>query len=411
MYIFYENANIDNDPFDIFFEAAPANTYELRDALYPKIEEVLKTPEGNRKFMRIVEDYFNRNSSKLAAIGPLYMIPFTYDDKGKLFGLFGMTEKDTIEIISGVLKKVNEKANWLFIKNNPVYTLLFFIIRFYTIKKDNKGLNSALAITAMAYYPSIWDKYYSGFQPDPAVMKYTIDNLSQRFIIKKAGTIFNTLTTSIQNSWRFHEKNIINGADSNVIAFIQRIRNDQNSLMKKIKNAYMENKKLNLRVNTSVDAYDDAIVVDTENDTNRVESVTNKIVLNILINGVDLKICDFASNASGVSKIELRNAITQITVEKNSDDMKSFVESILFIYLYDEKHTFEEINSKAFIAFALALFKKSNSKNTNISNIKKKLDKWGTDTGIYGKYGRLATRIDYTKGIFLYFVMCIQKYC
>ena len=30
-------------------------------------------------------------------------------------------------------------------------------------------------------------------------------------------------------------------------------------------------------------------------------------------------------------------------------DMRLFIESILFLYLYDEKHSFNEINSKQFI--------------------------------------------------------------
>ena len=58
----------------------------------------------------------------------------------------------------------------------------------------------------------------------------------------------------------------------------------------------------------------------------------------------------------------------------------------------------------------IALFKKTNSTDSNISNIKKMLDKWGTDSGLYGKFSRVATRIDYTKGIYLFFILCIQKY-
>ena len=82
----------------------------------------------------------------------------------------------------------------------------------------------------------------------------------------------------------------------------------------------------------------------------------------------------------------------------------------VFRNLYDEKHTFDEINSREFISFSLVLFKKTNSKNSNVINIKKMLDKWGEDSGIYGKFERLGTRIDYTKAIFLYFILSIQKY-
>lgn len=405
-----------DDPLNTFLEsvslmveASTTLTYYFKDALYPKIEAVLKTPDGKKKFLRIVEEYVNKNNTKLTAIGPMYLIPFTYEDKDKIFKLFNLTEKETIKIITEVINKINEKASWVFIKQNPIYTVLYYVIRYFTINRDDKLLNSALLITALAYYPSIWSKYYK-FPPDPGIMQYTIDNLSNRFIIKKSSHMFSTLVYSIQNSWRFHEKLIIDGSDANCVKFIQRIRNDQNSLMKKIKNAYMENYKKGLRVQTSVDSYDDSVVVDNENDTNRVESLTNKVVLQMLVNGLDLRISDSAASVSNVSKIELRNYISKILIENNSEDMKSFIESILFIYLYDEKHTFDEINSREFISFSLVLFKKTNSKNSNVINIKKMLDKWGEDSGIYGKFERLGTRIDYTKAIFLYFILSIQKY-
>ena len=90
--------------------------------------------------------------------------------------------------------------------------------------------------------------------------------------------------------------------------------------------------------------------------------------------------------------------------------MYNFIESILFLYLYNEKHTFQDINSKQFILFAVELFKKTNSKDKNINNIKTTLDKWGEDSGLYGKFTRVATRVDYTKGMYLYFILSIQKY-
>ena len=263
---------------------------------------------------------------------------------------------------------------------------------------------------ALAVYPSIFYKYFRNWTINTGVMQYTIDNLSQRFVIKKSSHLFGALTYFIQNSWKSHEKNIINGSDDNCVQFAWRVHNDQNSFMKKIAQNYNSNKNQGLMVTTDVDSYDDNAVVDVENDTNKVSAMVDKIVMQIIVNGIDLRLCDFAANAANVSKIELRNYLMKIISDKNSNDMKSFIESILFIYLYYEKKTYEEINSKVFLSFALALFKKTNSKDTNISNIKKMLDKWGTDSGVYGKFTRVATRIDYTKGIYLFFILCIQKY-
>ena len=397
------------DELYIIEEKAELESYFIRDELYSKEEKVLDTPERSKKFSRYVGDFINRNSSKLTTIGPLYLVPFNYSDKNVYYELFNVTEKEIVDLVKKVIAQVNEKAKWRLITQNPIFVLFYCVIRYFTIKKDSKQLNNALIITSLAFYPSMFTKYFR-YPPNEGIMQYTIDNLSKRFLIKNSKHIFGTLSTSIQNSWKFHEKDFIDGSDKEVIRFIQRIRNDQNSLMKKIANEYRINHSKGLIVTTSVDSYEDSIVVDNENDSNKVENTTNKIVTKLLINGVNLKLCDFAANATRVSKIELRNYLSKIITEKNNSDMKAFVESILFLYLYDEKHTFEEINSKQFVAFALLIFKKTNSKNENILNIKNTLDKWGKDSGIYSKFTRIATRVDYSKAIFLYFIMAIQQY-
>ena len=312
-------------------------------------------------------------------------------------------------MVDKITKQVNDKANWRLFKNNPIFFIFYCCIRYATLSKDAKLLNSALIAMALSVYPSIFAKYFR-YEPNPNIMQYTIDNLSNRFIIKKSNHIFGTLTYSIQSSWKFHEKDFSRGADQDVIRFIQRIRNDQNSLLKKIANAYQTNYKKGLFVTTQVDAYDDNINVDNVNNTNKVETLSNKIVLSMLTNGVDLRIADFAANAAQVSKLDLRNYISLIINEKESETMKEFISSILFLYLYTDSHEPDEIRSKEFIGYALQLFKKTNSKDKNVTNIKTTLDKWGTSSGIYRKFSRSATRVDYTKAIFMYFILSIQMY-
>jgi hypothetical protein len=411
MFIFFENAQDDYDIEPMYFSEASSDslTYIIKDELYPKIDAVLSTDQGKRNFNNIIGRYVSRNNDKLTTSGPQYLIPFTMKDKQEYFDLFSVSDTEVAALVDKITKQVNDKANWRLFKNNPIFFIFYCCIRYATLAKDAKLLNSALIAMALSVYPSIFAKYFR-YEPNPNIMQYTIDNLSNRFIIKKSNHIFGTLTYSIQSSWKFHEKDFSRGADQDVIRFIQRIRNDQNSLLKKIANAYQTNYKKGLFVTTQVDAYDDNINVDNVNNTNKVETLSNKIVLSMLTNGVDLRIADFASNAAQVSKLDLRNYISLIINEKESETMKEFISSILFLYLYTDSHEPDEIRSKEFIGYALQLFKKTNSKDKNVTNIKTTLDKWGTSSGIYRKFSRSATRVDYTKAIFMYFILSIQMY-
>ena len=411
MFIFFENAQDDYDIEPMYFSEASSDslTYIIKDELYPKIDAVLSTDQGKRNFNNIIGRYVSRNNDKLTTSGPQYLIPFTMKDKQEYFDLFSISDTEVAALVDKITRQVNDKANWRLFKNNPIFFIFYCCIRYATLSKDSKLLNSALIAMALSVYPSIFAKYFR-YEPNPNIMQYTIDTLSNRFIIKKSNHIFGTLTYSIQSSWKFHEKDFSRGADQDVIRFIQRIRNDQNSLLKKIANAYQTNYKKGLFVTTQVDAYDDNINVDNVNNTNKVETLSNKIVLSMLTNGVDLRIADFASNAAQVSKLDLRNYISLIINEKESETMKEFISSILFLYLYTDSHEPDEIRSKEFIGYALQLFKKTNSKDKNVTNIKTTLDKWGTSSGIYRKFSRSATRVDYTKAIFMYFILSIQMY-
>ena len=411
MFIFFENAQDNYDIEPMYFSEASSDsfTYIIKDELYPKIDAVLSADQGKRNFNNIIGRYVSRNNDKLTTSGPQYLIPFTMKDKQEYFDLFSTSDTEVAALVDKITKQVNDKANWRLFKNNPIFFIFYCCIRYATLAKDAKLLNSALIAMALSVYPSIFAKYFR-YEPNPNIMQYTIDNLSNRFIIKKSNHIFGTLTYSIQSSWKFHEKDFSRGADQDVIRFIQRIRNDQNSLLKKIANAYQTNYKKGLFVTTQVDAYDDNINVDNVNNTNKVEALSNKIVLSMLTNGVDLRIADFASNAAQVSKLDLRNYISLIINEKESETMKEFISSILFLYLYTDSHEPDEIRSKEFIGYALQLFKKTNSKDKNVTNIKTTLDKWGTSSGIYRKFSRSATRVDYTKAIFMYFILSIQMY-
>lgn len=411
MFIFFENAQDNYDIEPMYFSEASNDsfTYIIKNELYPKIDAVLSTDQGKRNFNNIIGRYVSRNNDKLTTSGPQYLIPFTMKDKQEYFDLFSISDTEVAALVDKITKQVNDKANWRLFKNNPIFFIFYCCIRYATLAKDAKLLNSALIAMALSVYPSIFAKYFR-YEPNPNIMQYTIDNLSNRFIIKKSNHIFGTLTYSIQSSWKFHEKDFSRGADQDVIRFIQRIRNDQNSLLKKIANAYQTNYKKGLFVTTQVDAYDDNINVDNVNNTNKVEALSNKIVLSMLTNGVDLRIADFASNAAQVSKLDLRNYISLIINEKESETMKEFISSILFLYLYTDSHEPDDIRSKEFIGYALQLFKKTNSKDKNVTNIKTTLDKWGTSSGIYRKFSRSATRVDYTKAIFMYFILSIQMY-
>lgn len=391
----------------------------FKDRVGVKVDVVLSNPINVKKFNGIVNNFINRNIDKLTKSGPCDMIPFTDNDHKALFDLFGFNY--TIDTrpkvtspndITNMIKEFSklEGIKLTFFETNPSQVLLYYVIRYFTMHHDEKSLNAALSIYALCVYPLMFNKYFPHGVLEP-FMVYTIDNLTNKFIIKRSKHLFGALTTSIKGSYETHEKKFPRGNDTDMISWVERIRNDQNSLFKKIMNEYMKNWKAGNAAKQTNELFDgDTPIVDEiENATVSVQNIVQRVLLPIVENGVDILRAEAAAKMSGVSVSDCRYFLTLIITAKNVDSVQSFVESILFLYLYEDKRTERDIRSQYFLAWAQSLFKKTNSKNKNINNINAILNTWADETGIYKKFAREASRINYKKAIFFYIILCIQK--
>ena len=395
---------------DIFLEAENTNSHIIIDKLYPTIKEVLDTPQGDRKFKQLVGNFMDRNSTKLHTSGPLYMIPFGDIDKSQYFTLFKINPKDVQAMVLEITNQINAGSDFKLLRGNPIFWVFYCCIRYYTIKKDEKGINTSLAIYALSAYPSVYDTFFK-YPPNEAVMQYTMDNLSEKYLMKRGGHVFGGLFLSIKHSYEFLKPFMQDGSDKEIIRFIQRIRNDQKSMIKNICDQYMKNHAKGLRVKLTKDSYDEVqLDIDTDNNTTVVEITANNIVNQIITNGLDLRRVTICKDLANIGLSDCRFYLSKIIAVKYTEEIQAFIHAILFLYLYDEHKKKEDINSSNFLVWSSELFRKTNSNNKNIKCIKDTLDKWGEETGVHSKFKREASRVNYNKAIFWYFILSIQYY-
>ena len=403
----------------LYLEATSPNTTIVKDSLYPRIAEVLSTVQGDREFKILVGKYLNDNHSKLYTAGPQYLIPFTDKQKAEYFKLFKIAPSEVLAYVKDILKSIGSNSKFIYLTQNPILWVFYCCVRYYHLTKNEKGFNTAITIYALAVYPSVYSVTFP-YKCNADVMQYTIDHLTNRYTISKAGNIFATLFTSIKSSTEFFIGNkkstdhnrFVTSTDAEVIQFIQRIHNDQKSLMRYIMNEYMDNYRKGLRVSNNLDS-SDVVQNDPskENNTSIVDSVANKIVLNMITHGLNLTLVSNAkAMCPSISLAECRFYISRIVTSKYDNDMEDFIKAVLFRFMYDDHHDREDINSASFIMWSTKLFRQTNSNNENIAIIKELLTKWATETGIYTKYSREGTRNDYKRCIFFYFIFAIQFY-
>lgn len=352
----------------------------------------------------------DKNNEKLNTPGPQYLIVFADNDKEEYFKLFDVTKKEITDMVSDIVKQIGSASDFKLLQGNPIFWVFYCCIRYFTISKDKSGLNCALAIYALAAYPSIFSLFFK-YGVDAGVMQYTMDNLSEKYLIKQAGSIFNGLFKSINNSYSFLSQFMNDASDKEVIRWIQRIRNDQKSLIKNICEQYMKNHAAGRRVSLSKDSYDEVqLDVDAQNNTTAVEIVATNIVNQLMTNGLDLRRVSQCKEIAGISLSDARFYLSKIVTDKYVSDIDNFIRAVLFLFLYIDHKDKQDINSTYFLKWSMELFRKTNSNDENIKTIKYTLDKWAEETGIHEKFKREGSRINYKKAIFWYFILSIQYY-
>lgn len=394
-----------------FMEAAVKNTTILKDLIYPIVEKTFTTQANVRKYKMLISQFFEKNTPKLTTPGPQYLIVFGDADKDEFYKLFGITKEEIVFAMKNVIKSAGSSAEFKYLTNNPFLSFLYYIIRYFTLHHDDKALNATLGLFSIDVYWSIFTKYFPNGVIEP-VMTYTIDNLTDKFIIKKAGTIFGALTESAKHSYEFHKSKIRTGNDPDCIAFLQRIRNDQNSMFRTISGIYYDNHKKGNAITTRNDDYDpeNPILDDITSASTEVQATVNRVCMPMIANGVDISLAEAAAAIGNVSVTNLRIYLMKIFVNERLDEITQIVESILFLYINGEHKSSRDIRSAHFLYWTCALFKKTNSKDGNIVRINTILNRWGEETGIYKAFKSEGSKINYKRAIFTYIAMNIQKY-
>ena len=396
---------------DIFTEAAIADGYKLKNLLGNTVDKALADPAKKRKFRQIEDAYINRNLDKLMTPGPQYLIIFGDNDQAEYLNLLGVDKDAVVKVMTEVTKSASASSDFKFLRGNPILPVLYFCIRYFTKTNDMGNVRSTLSIFSLAIYWSIFTKYYpNGVNAN--IMAYTIDNLTEKYTIKKEKNIFNALNTSIWQSYNFHKSRIADGGDKDVCAFIQRIRNDQNAMIRKITNHYMENWKEGNAVSTMNQDYDDStpILDDLTNDTTQVQNVVAKVALPIIQNGIDIALAEAAAKMCTISVSDCREVLMKIITEDRLEEVEQFISALIYLYIYKYKHSPREIKSQSFLIWAAGIFKKTNSKDENVLEVGRILDHWCMDTGVFIRYKAVSTRTNYKKAILFYFVLSIQKF-
>jgi hypothetical protein len=259
-------------------------------------------------------------------------------------------------------------------------------------------------------YPSLHSKYFK-YGVNPQIMDYTINNMSKKFKIKNLGTIWNTLLDTAMVCDKTYTKNIIRANDKDITDYIESLKTRLNALLKKIKSEFTKNYNDKNLLGIEKDNEDSENFSRAESNSYIIERLANSIALKLSINGPDMKIVQISAKLNAVAVNDMRSAVNNLISDKeNAREIRKVISDILSIYLSFDSNSSIEIHSNKFILECLRIYKKSNTTNKSIIEIKKMLDIWlRRYSDRYKKSNRVATLNSFRKALYTFFVFTIQS--
>lgn len=381
------------------------STY-LKDNLYERIHRELSSNVKSNSLQTYISKYIDYNNKVLLDKGPGKRLHFNDSNIEFIFNSTNISRREVKDLMTknGLLKD-----NWKTFNNKEHLWIMTLMARHYMIEKKEKEMWSVLMYLLLSLYSSIQFKYFK-YEANENIMNYTINNLSNKYKLKQEGTLFKALFSTLQKCHETRNEDLIEASDASLFTYIMRIRSSVNDLIKNIAIEYYKNKDNGKYLNTEEDSSDEETYYEVDNLSFQIERISNKAVAKILNNPIDTSILNLAVRMSNdVSFGPIKTAVYNI-VGKKGNEIKKFITLILQMYLVNEKKSIESISSKQFIITCLKAYTKSNTVDPVIIEMKEILDRWLNDcSDQYIKTNRVATKGQFRKTIFLYFVLMINS--
>ena len=380
------------------------NTFIFLKQQYPKVESSLKNKKNSDDLQTYIRKYIDRNSEILFDKAPSKRLFFKEQDINIAYQTTGTNPTDIANLIKE--NKLTESSWQIF--NKPFNWCMAMTLRYYYVNKKEKEMQACLMYLTLSLFSSLHFKYFP-YVPNENIMTFTVNNLNNKYYIKQFGILFKALFETAVNCHQTYADYLKISSDRHLIEYIMNLRTRLNSFMQNIADEYYKNQQSGNYLNYEKDNDDPDNYYETDNISFLINKMADNCTTMLLTHGVDLKLCNLSAQICEVSRTSVKSALDSIIKNENRD-IREIIILILQQYLVVEKHNPQTIGTKEFISVCMSVYSKSNTIDENVLRIKDILDKWLNDNSEkYTKTERVATKSNFRKAIFLFFVFTIQQ--
>ncbi len=393
-----------------------AVSYLLKNAFYDRVCDSLSKPSNEKMLFRYIAQFRDRNISTLSSPYITKIIAFNSggEDANVLFRACGVTREEVDPVVKEALKvlQLDKTGEGQGDSKNVTAFRVILIMAMSFFFKDKEKLRALYLYYAYSLYYSVYSNYWiSEDRINKECMEYTINNMSNKFGIKKEQSVEGMLAATLQVAVDTYSNLLTEVSDYDIVQIINAFKTRISHSMRNIRNQYEINYRNGDRYFESIEkTAEGEFIMDRENSVTMVTTLAAAYTTTFFQNPINLKLVKIVANMHEVSESEIRTAISVLHDEGDHKEVQRFYECMfqLFFEAYPNARE-RDINSNKFLVAADAIYKKGNSNDKKIIMIKDYTHKWlKRASNTYRSVTRAATINDYRKAIYMYFVLFVS---
>lgn len=381
--------------------------YHVRDSLYHIAEEHLNL--NWKKVIKLIETYVDRWSDVLLSTSFNERLLINDKDKDSFKELLGLTDA----LINKALKEsIVIDDNWKR-ANNPFSVACIMGLRYAKLVKNESLFNAIAMYIAYQMYSSAHFNVWKKAPPKKEIVEYSINRLSNRYLIKQTGTIQGMLEITTLGALNGkYSDDLINCSDQNIADTIFGLKNRISSNVKYIADLIYEDHKSGNYIYAQSDSTDENNYHIADNKSYGIDRLARVTTLDILNSGFDENIIISSAVAlnPGASIKKVQSMLDTI-LEEDKENISVFITDIVSLYIYKNPgNKINDCRTRKFLSEGLQIYK-SNAQDDLTNKIKERLVYWlEISSKKYGKnfISRGKTSLDtYRRSIYTCFILKI----
>ena len=382
----------------------------LFSRFYPIVEQSLKQNKNVTALRQVFNEIIGRNNDGFSSAVPDKAIWVDSRHEKKYYDILNI---DKNEVVNSIKDSSYISDDWLTIRN-PMYITLLLCVFYFNNNKKHDMVSLCMFLLSLYMYKNVRSKYFARTSENTSkVMSYTLSRLSKHHDLRVCGSIMKVIAKkneSFINLWLNERKSDVSGNVKDEI--ICKMVNDNHRRYETFFNTFYAEFKKDLvsgnYMNVDEDIDDGENFIESDNVSFTVERLTQKVVNRFILSSNSIQTLVTAScNMGGCTQNNLRTMHSYL-MNGHEKEFEKVVRLTIQGFLFEKRNKKEDIKTPDFIMEMVKYYKKQESNNINLNELKTSVANIFENSGLSKKVTRAASQNDCKRSIYLYILFYIN---